>query len=370
MVIIETMKTKNTGNICHFNAGETEQLLKDHMLERLLLLKNKMYSFRFPVRKLNHHWDDFESGTDDTSAMNYTMQTDKYDRVRWLLALKSAIAIGTDYGEWQFGEASGGVVTADNGRFINTSSIGSAEDIPAVVLGGALIMVKTGAKKIHRCDYNTLSEESAGTQLSLLSSHLFDDDEIVDMMVVRSPTNTLYCLHASGKLTSFTYEPEYNVSGFARQEVLGGVACACVVRRSGVDIVAMIVKNGDAYVLGEINPKSDVYLDDGEQYTSELIPTPFYMNQNYGAYGAKTIFAGVDIYVVECSGFEMCLPGGTWTTTDANYSQSSGDTPLIETKITVPTPAGWEDTAVVYIRTSVAAPLIIAAIGANVRRGK
>lgn len=52
-VIIEAMKTKNTENICHFNAGETEQLLKDHMLERLLLLKNKVYSFRFPMRKLN-----------------------------------------------------------------------------------------------------------------------------------------------------------------------------------------------------------------------------------------------------------------------------------------------------------------------------
>lgn len=337
--------------------------------ERLVYACNVQKPTTLWLSKTNH-WDDFESGTDDTSAMNYTMQTDKYDRVRWLLALKSAIAIGTDYGEWQFGEAGGGVVTVDNGRFINTSSIGSAEGLPAVVLGGALIMVKTGAKKVHRCDYNTLSEESAGTQLSLLSSHLFDDDEIVDMMVVRAPTNTMYCLHDSGKLTSFTYEPEYDVAGWAQHSVLDGVVCACVVRRSGTDVLVMIAEKDGSYLLGEIDSESEVYLDDGESYTSELIPTPFAVNQQTGAYGSRNVFAGVDVYLTEGTQFEVCLPGGNWTHVEVGYNTDNTLPAFDLQKVTIPVSAGWEDEAVIDVRTDYAGPFVVAGIGVNIRKGK
>lgn len=337
--------------------------------ERMVYGCNKQKPTTLWLSKTNY-WDDFETGSEDTSAMNFTMQTDKYDRMRWVLALKTSISIGTDYGEWQFGEANGGVVTSDNARYINTSSIGSTTNISAAVMGQALIMVKTGARQLHRIDYNTLSEESAGTQLSLLSSHLFDDDEIVDMMVVRSPTNTLYCLHDSGKLTSFTYEPEYSVSGFAQHSILDGVVSACVVRLSGIDIISMIVKNGDAYVLGEINPQSDIYLDDGESYTSELIPTPFAVNQQTGAYGTRNVFAGVDVYLTEGTQFEVCLPGGNWTHVEVGYNTDNTLPEFDLRKVTIPVSAGWEDEAVIDVRTDYAGPFVVAGIGVNIRKGK
>lgn len=335
--------------------------------ERMVYACNKQKPSTFWFSKTND-WEDFEEGTLDTSPMNFTMNTEKYDSIRWMLAQKSYISIGTDYGEWIFGEANGGVASPTTGRFLKTSSIGNC-DICAQDIGSALIMVKTGQKELHRIDYNSLSEEGAGTQVSMLARHLFEDDKVLDMFVVRSPTNTLYCVTESGKLISFTYEPEYNVAGWARHEVLDGVVCAGCVRRSGTDVLVMVVKSGDSYLLGEIDPTADVWTDDGQEYESYLKPTPLAISSVNGAYGGRAVIAGCDIYTTKATQYFAKLPQGNWTRIDEGFDVSGNLNEFSEHKTTLPAPAGWADEATVEIKTSYPAPLVVSAIGASVKTG-
>jgi len=312
-------------------------------------------------------WGDFEDLGDDVSAISMTMQTEKYDEIKWMKPIKTGITIGTRYGEYIFGESNGGVVTADNGRFLNASNIGSAECEPEV-FGVALMMVKTGGEEIHRIDYNTLSEESAGTNVSLYASHLFEGDEIVDLFAVRSPTNTMFALTASGKLATLTYEPSYNVTGWGCFEILDGVECAVPYRQDGKDILAMIVKNGDAYVLGELDLRGDVWTDDGEKYESLLTPVPFAVGQ-YGAYGYRLNIAGVDVYTTEGTEFYAKLAGGTEVRCDRGFDVKGSKRPLMR-KTTLAATSGWEDEATITIRTDYEGPLEIAAVGVCLRKGR
>lgn len=332
--------------------------------ERIVYAANKQKPTTIWCSKTND-WEDFESGTLDTSPMNFTIQTDKYDAIRWLRTTKSYIAIGTDNGEWNFGDGSGGVATPSSGRFVNASNIGSG-NVPAQSLGNVLLSVKTGRKEIHRIDYNTLSEESAGTQISMYARHLFEDDAITDMFSVRSPTNTLYCLCESGKLVSLTYEPEYGVMGFARQEILDGVVCATTVRRRGADLLCMVVKKGDGYLLGEIDSSSSVYTDDGESFESLLVPTPLARDESASAYGKRAAVAGADIYVCGATRFNARLSGGDWVRVDKGFGADGKLSAYEEHKITLPAAAGWRDEAIVEIKTDYDAPLKVAAVGASI----
>lgn len=332
--------------------------------ERLMYGCNKQKPTTLWLSRTNN-WEDFELGTDDTSAMSFTMQTEKYDKIRWTLVTKSYVSIGTDYSEWIFGDSNGGVVTPTNGRFVNTSNIGN-EAITAQQLGTALIMVKTGGKEIHRIDYNTLSEESAGTQVSMLARHLFEDDEIKDMFSIKSPTNMLYVLCKSGKLVSFTYEPDYGVSGWARHEILDGVVCATTVRRSGKDVLVFVVKKGERYLLGEIESGSDVWTDDGENYESELVPMPMSPASGAGTYGNKVVFAGVDIYSTDATRYYARLNGGAWERVDRGFDTSGTLPKFGEMKRTLSAGAGWADEALVEIKTDYPAPLVISGVGASV----
>lgn len=333
--------------------------------ERLVYAGNKAKPTTLWLSRTNS-WDDFELGTKDSSSITATLATEKYDSIQWILPSKNGILIGTKYNEYSFGAGDGGIATADNARATVTSSIGSL-GIRADTFGVSTIMVKTGGEELYRIDYNTLSEEASGNQVSLLASHLFEGDPVIDLFSVKSPSNMLFCLHESGKLSSFTYEPDYGVSGWARHEVLDGVDSGCVVRRDGKDVLCLAVKSGSGYVVGEIDLQSDVWTDDGVAYESSVITTPLQFREG-SSYGKQQIVAGCDVYIGEgTKQFELRLPGGDWIRVDNGFD-AMGELRAFENKrVEIPATSSWKDESVVEIKSSYAFPLVLYAIGASVR---
>lgn len=332
--------------------------------ERLVYAGNEVKPTTLWLSKTNG-WDDFELGTEASSAISATLATEKYDAIQWILPTKNGITIGTSYNEYSFGASDGGITTADNARATATSSIGSS-GVRADMFGTATVMVKTGGEELYRIDYNTLSEESAGNQISLLASHLFQGDPVVDMFAVKAPSNMLFCLHKSGKLSSLTYEPEYSVTGWAQHEVLDGVISGCALRRSGKDVLCLVVKRGDKYVLGEIDLQSKVWTDDGQPYESSVVTTPISF-ANTPKYGDRKIIAGCDIYVgKESKQFYVKLPGGDWTRIDNGFDSTGSLREFDASRVEIPATSSWEDEAIVEVKSSSPEPLVLYAIGASV----
>lgn len=333
--------------------------------ERLVYASNKIKPTTLWLSRTNH-WDDFEIGVNDSSAISATIATEKYDAIKWILPVKNGITVGTNYGEFSFGSADGGVTTADNARATATSEIGST-DVRAEVFGTATIMVKTGGQELYRIDYNTLSEESAGNQVSLLACHLFEGDPVIDLFSVRAPSNMLFCLHESGKLSSLTYEPEYGVTGWARHYILDGVKSGCVLRRNGHDVLCLIVDKGDNVLLGEIDLQSDVWTDDGKPYESAMISTPLVFDGN-GSYGKQVNIAGCDVYVgAGTKQFDLRLNGGDWVRIDNGFDLSGELRDFDAKRVEVAATSAWVDEAIVEVKSSYAYPLVLHAIGASVR---
>jgi len=336
--------------------------------ERMVYAGNLAKPMTVWLSKTND-WGDFELGTDDSSAMSFTMYSEKYDEIAWMKQTRSAISIGTQHGEYTFGDANGGVVKSTNARFLNTSNVGG-ENIPSVVLGDAMFIVKKGGTEVHTVAYNTLTEESAGTQVSMLAKHLFEDDRIVDMFATKSPTNTVYLLCKSGKMVSLTYEPVFNVEGWARHEILDGLVAGTTVRRNGTDVLILVAKKDGKYILGELDPtEENIWTDDGVNYESVLEPTPL-VSDNYegGVYGHRTIFAGADLYVDEGERFWVKLYGGDEMRVDLGFnSQNKLKKFEREKKIELNANTAWQDEAGMVIRTDYPAPLTVTAVGARVK---
>lgn len=337
--------------------------------ERLVYAGNKSKPVTLWMSKTNV-WDDFELGPDASSSITATLATEKYDKIQWILPNKNGIFVGTQYSEFSIGGSDGAVATADNITATVTSGIGSS-GVSADTFGVATIMVKTGGKELHRIDYNTLSEESAGTQVSLLASHLFENDPVVDMFSIKAPSNMLFCLHESGKLSSLTYEPEYSVTGWAQHHVLGGIDSGCVLRNKGKDVLCLVVNSGGRYVLGELDLSSDVWVDDGEAYESSVITTPLKTTTGAttgGSYGKQQVIAGCDIYVgIGTKQFNVRLQGGDWIRIDNGLNELNVLRDFEAQRVEIPATSAWADEATVEIKSSTPYPLVIHAIGASVR---
>ncbi len=339
--------------------------------ERLVYAGNKEKPMTVWMSKTNK-WKDFELGTDATSAITATLATEKYDSIEWLTLNKNSILLGSKYNEFSIGANDGTVTTADNILASTMSSIGGAP-IPAAKVGTATLMVKVGQEEIHKVDYNALSEQSTGTQVSMLARHLFEGDRIMDIFSTQSPRNMLFCVHESGKLSSLTYEQEYDVLGFARHDVLDGVESGCVIRRGGRDVLCMVVREGDSYVLGEIDFDSDVWTDDGKDYESEVLTTPLKpptTKTMSTGYGRQTNIAGADVYVSSDSRqFRARMVGSDWVRVDNGFGTDGELRGWDTQRVELPTTGSWVEEPMVEIVCDTAHPLTVYGVGAAIAQG-
>lgn len=343
--------------------------------ERLVYAGNKEKPMTVWMSKTNK-WKDFELGTDDTSAITATLATEKYDSIEWLTLNKNSILLGSKYNEFSIGANDGTVTTADNILASTMSSIGGAA-IPAAKVGTSTLMVKVGREELHKVEFNALSEQSTGTQVSMLARHLFEGDRIKDVFSIQSPRNMLFCVHESGKLSSLTYEQEFDVLGFARHDVLDGVESGCVIRRGGRDVLCMVVREGNSYVLGEIDFDSDVWTDDGNNYESEVLTTPLKPQSKYATsgYGRQANIAGADVYVSSDSRqFRARLVGADavdvdWVRVDNGFNTDGELRGWDRQKVELPATGSWLEEPMVEIKCDTAHPLTVYGIGAAIAQG-
>lgn len=370
--------------------------------ERMVFGGNKMKPCTLWCSKTGD-WANFVQGSDSSSPVFATANTDNLDEIQWIQIAKSYILFGSLSGEWYFGGEDGAALKPSNYVFQRLSNFGSTAGIDAVLFGDSSIVAKNGGREVVDVSYNTLSEQGAGTNLSLYAAHLLENTTIAGLCCTSSPTPILWVLTADGDLLSFTYDGANNVFAWARHEILNGVEAMTAFRRGERDMLALLVRDGavkrrSKLMLAELDPfrgdeydpdstdedtKEHVFMDeksDGTftRYESRVIPTPILANDSGSAYGRKVAFVAFDIYLKTHNGdfdgevwadgteFELTLGEGgkTWTF-DNGFLKNNVKRSFGENRIVLPMNTGWSDCALMDIRTDYPAPLTITAIGAE-----
>lgn len=345
-------------------------------------------------------WSNFVQGSESTSPIFATANTDNIDAIQWLQIAKSYIMFGSLSGEWYFGGSDGGGVKPTNYSFQRLSNFGSTRGVDAVLFGESTLVAKNGGRQVVDVSYNTLSEQGNGTDLTIFAAHLFEETTITDMAATISPSSMLWTLLENGMLLSFTYETNNNVFGWARHEILDGVEAITSFRRGERDLLAMIVDDGNDVTLCELDPhrgeeyanadtreeREAVFMDqhaDGSlsRYESRIIPTPISTADGV-EYGHVAAFNAFDVYLKTHNG---SFDGGVWAEgteftvklsgddrehlCDAGWLKSNVKTDFGENRVQLDLNTGYSDLALCDIKTDYPAPLTITAVGASFAHG-
>jgi len=121
------------------------------------------------------------------------------------------------------------------------SYVGSA-DIKPIVVGTSILFVQRGANAVHDIRYALENDGYQTTELSMMSSHLFEDKTVVSWAYARNPDSVLWCVMSDGTLIGMTYMREHGVWAWHRHETDGLFESVCAVPgSSGLDEVYFIV---------------------------------------------------------------------------------------------------------------------------------
>lgn len=179
----------------------------------------------------------------DDDAITFRIAGNNHNPVKHLLSLKNLIAC-TGAGAW--------VITGGGPNLPLTPSQLEADqdtytgfgDVVPVIVGNAIIYVEKHGRTLFDLAFDQQVEGLGGRDLTIFSSHLFDEHRITEVDFAQNPDSVVWCCRDDGTLLGLTYIREQEVWGWHRHD--SGAACrfehVCVVPEADGDTVYFIVR--------------------------------------------------------------------------------------------------------------------------------
>jgi hypothetical protein len=244
----------------------------------------------------------------DDDAITITLAGDSSDRIHSLLAMTDLLAF-TNSGEWRIsGAGENGAISPKAVVAHQQTTIGS-RNIQPIAVNNRIIMIQTHGTEVHALGYNLEIDGYMGSEISILSSHLFEwkvsegaapkDRDIVAMAYQQVPDSILWFALADGSMVTCTYQVEHEVIGWARQTSGEAKAVACIPGDRRSELWAAI--NRGSLGIDRLSSRVDemLFADAGAAYESsvELLRIN-YEDRDGASFPAKKLIPRVSIYTV------------------------------------------------------------------------
>ena len=157
----------------------------------------------------------------DDDAVTLTLAGSCADRIHSLMSTGDLLVF-TAGGEWKIkGSGDSGAITPTALAAHQQTNIGT-KDIQPLSAGGHVILVQSQGRKVYALGYDLNVDGYTGSELSILSGHMFEGRAIVDMAYQKEPDSLLWFVLDDGTCAVCTYNPEHEVIGWSRQELAVG----------------------------------------------------------------------------------------------------------------------------------------------------
>jgi hypothetical protein len=111
-----------------------------------------------------------------------------------------------------------------------------------VVTGNSVVYVRNQSSRLHELSYNWESNAYKSDDVSIMAPHLFDDYEIVDMAITKTPVPIIWCVRSDGKLLGLTYMPNQKVFAWHIHDTDGLVESISAISENNVDVLYASIK--------------------------------------------------------------------------------------------------------------------------------
>lgn len=190
------------------------------------------------------------SGTE--SDMSYSLPTRDDDRIAFRIAALQAntirhlvplsdLLVLTSSAEFRITSVNTDALTPASISVKPQSYIGASNVQPALINSNLLYGAARGGH-MREMSYSRDANGYLTGDLSLRSTHLFDDFEILDMAYAKAPIPIVWVVSSSGKLLGLTYVPEQQVGAWHQHDTDGVFESCAAVAEGREDVLYVVVR--------------------------------------------------------------------------------------------------------------------------------
>lgn len=195
-------------------------------------------------------YDNFSKSnpTIDSDSYEFTISAQQVNAIKHMIAMPGGLVLFSDSGVLQLTGGSSNptnpaAVTPSSAVIVPQSFFGCS-DLKPIVINYDILFNQSEGSLVRKLTYNFFVNIYTGTDVTVLSSHLFYPFTLVSWAYQDSPFKVIWCVRSDGKLLSLTYLPEQEVLGWAQHDTNGIYEQVAVVREGVTDAVYFIVNRG------------------------------------------------------------------------------------------------------------------------------
>ena len=159
--------------------------------------------------------------TKATDAISGTLVSGVLNSIKSMVSIPSGILMLTDKGSWVINGGTAGAAVTPSNIVANAQSFIGANDVPPIVANYDILYVSSKGSNVRDLAYNIYFNTFTGTDISVLSSHLFYGHELVEWAWAEQPFYTVWAVRDDGVMLTLTFLKEQEFIGWAHQVTSG-----------------------------------------------------------------------------------------------------------------------------------------------------
>lgn len=162
------------------------------------------------------------------------------DMIRHIIGMESLVML-TGSGEMRVMAVNGGALTPMTVGVRAQSYIG-ANEVKPVIVGSNIVYVAARGGHPRQVIYSDSSASYTSSDLGIRCPHMFDNKNIVDMTITKSPVSMVWAVSSDGMMYVATFLPDQNINAWQRIDVGGKIESVCAVAEGIEDHVYITVR--------------------------------------------------------------------------------------------------------------------------------
>jgi hypothetical protein len=175
----------------------------------------------------------------DDEAITFTIASGQVSEVRHIIPLREMILL-TSGGEWKV-SGNGDLALSPSTIAIKPQSFRGSARVRPLVIGDTIIYLQDKGSIVRDLAYKLESDGFTGTDLSVLSNHLFDGYTITDWSYQQVPYSIVWAVRSDGALLGFTYMREHEVWAWHRHTTDGTFEAVATISEGAEDAAYFVV---------------------------------------------------------------------------------------------------------------------------------
>lgn len=204
------------------------------------------------------------------------------------------------------------VLTFATAFAIKRSNLIHDEALPIIGMGGSTFVTDKRLNGVFKLTPNGQDFDLVATEVSIFSSHLFDNHKIVSWCIQDDGAKVLWCVREDGILLSFSFQEDQQLQAWARHDLPGFFKQVMILKRPNEGDILLAVVSQDGIDGGEIvltlakknqTVEDTVATDYTYIFKNQLIKTPGEFITITNLDSVPPLFNGVMTYSNTAAGF-------------------------------------------------------------------